>query len=133
VKNSIDTGLEFYFKGEKFEPSATIDLDTYFREDKDIVYIYDMLAKSIGLNEHRHEYDVMVMEDVVFTNPQGVAKDYVSNAQIDWQGLSEAWKQQHEHAKVHALASKHFSEEELQANPKLMKALLEAAKQNKMG
>jgi len=133
MNNSVDAGLTFYFKGEKFEPSATIDLDTYFREDKDMVYIYDMLAKSIGLNEHRHEYDVMVMEDVVFTNPQGIAKDYVSNGQVDWQGLSKAWKAQDKHAKVQALASKHFSEEELKANPKLMQALLDAAKQNNMG
>jgi len=129
--NSVDVALEFYFKGEKFTPQATIDLDAYFQSGKDMVYIYDALAKSIGLNEHRHEYDVMVMQDIVFSNPQGIAQDYVFDGQVDWQGLKQAWQTQTEKDDILALAKSHFTDEELENNPKVLEALVQAYKQNK--
>ncbi len=132
--NSIDAELEFDFKGERFSPCVTIDLDAYFQADKDITYIYDLLAQSIGLNEHRHEYDVMVMHDVVFSQPQGFAQGFVHDGQVDWQGLKQAWQtniEKSEHDEVLELAKSHFSEQELADNPKLLQALTLAYKQNK--
>ena len=129
--NSIDAELEFDFKGERFSPHVTIDLDAYFQADRDIVYIYDMLATSIGIDEHRHEYDVMVMQDVVFSHPQGYAQGFVHDGQVDWQGLKQAWQVELEQEEVLALAKSHFTEQELADNPKLLQALTQAYKQNK--
>ena len=132
--NSIDAELEFDFKGERFSPRVTIDLDAYFQAGRDIVYIYDMLATSIGIDEHRHEYDVMVMQDVVFSHPQGYAQGFVHDGQVDWQGLKQAWQtniEKSEHDEVLELAKSYFSEQELADNPKLLQALTQVYKQNK--
>ncbi len=129
--NSIDAELEFDFKGERFSPRVTIDLDAYFQAGRDIVYIYDMLATSIGIDEHRHEYDVMVMQDVVFSHPQGYAQGFVHDGQVDWQGLKQAWQSKHEQDDILTLAKSHFSEQEIADHPKLLQALTQAYKQNK--
>ncbi len=118
--------LEFYFKGEPFSSSVTIDLDEHFQAGRDVSHIYDMLAKEIGLDQYRHEYDVMVMQDLVCQSAEGIAAQYVENGQVDWQGLKEAWQKEADMMVLQPIANKFFNVESLEDEPKLAAALLEA-------
>jgi len=130
MKNSVQVSLVFYFKGEKFNPQIELDLDTYFLKKYDIKSIYDLLAKHIGLDAYRHEYDVMVLEHLVYTEPTGIAEAFVHDEEIDWAGLMDAYKKAEEHKAIQALAQTHFSEEELEANPKLLAAMMDVYKKS---
>ncbi len=133
MDNSIKASLSFYFKGEHFEPSAVIDLDRYFQLQKDMGFIYDMLAKSMGLDEYRHEYDVMRCEDISFSDATGIAADFVCDGRLDWDRLEKAWQEQQDFMVLTPIANKFFNVENLKDDPKLAAALLAAyrAGQNK--
>ncbi len=126
MNNRMKASLNFYFKGEKFEPSVTLDLDLYFQGHHDLGFIYDALAKSINIDEYRHEYDVMVMQDIIFSEPQGIAVDYVQDGQVDWFGLTQAWHDAVDLDILKPIANKFFNVENLQDDPKLAAALLAA-------
>ncbi len=126
MNNSIKASLNFYFKGEKFEPHVDINLDDFFTGNHDVDFIYDMLAKSIGIDKYRHEYDVMVLEDVCYGEPQGIAVDYVQDGEVDWQGLKLAWQDTKDMDTLTPIANKFFNVENLQDDPKLAAALLAA-------
>ena len=126
MKHSITIGVEFCFKGEVFSPCITIDLDAYFQAQKDIDYIYDQLGKSIGLDAYRHEYDVMVMQDLLCKKATGIAANYVEGGRIDWQSLEEAWQQVFDLEVLKPIANKFFNVESLEDEPKLAAALLAA-------
>jgi len=130
MKNSVQVSLVFYFKGEKFNPQFEMDLDAYFLRKYDIKTIYDLLGKSIGLDAYRHEYDVMVMEHIIYSSPKGLAKDFVHDGEMDWAGLTDAYKKAEEIKAIHDLAQTHFSKEELDANPKLLAAMKDVYKKS---
>jgi len=119
MKHSVTIGVEFCFKGEVFSPCITIDLDAHFQAQKDIDYIYDQLGKSIGLDVYRHEYDVMVMQDLLCKKATGIAAQYVSGDQIDWQNLEEAWQKVFDLEVLKPIANKFFNVEPLANEPKL--------------
>ncbi len=126
MSHRLTLGIEFYFKGEPFSSSVTIDLDEHFQADRDVSHIYDMLAKEIGLDQYRHEYDVMVMQDLVCQSAEGIAAQYVENGQVDWQGLKEAWQKEADMMVLQPIANKFFNVESLEDEPKLAAALLAA-------
>lgn len=131
MKHSVTIGVEFCFKGEVFSPCITIDLDAYFQTQKDIDHIYDQLGKSIGLDVYRHEYDVMVMQGLLCKKATGIAAQYVSGEQIDWQNLEEAWQKAFDLEVLKPIANKFFNVESLVDEPKLAAALLEAYRAGK--
>ncbi|MCF6207986.1 MAG: hypothetical protein L3J61_01170 [Ghiorsea sp.] len=126
MKHSVTIGVDFCFKGESFSPCITIDLDAHFQAQKDIGYIYDQLGKSIGLDVYRHEYDVMVMQDLRCKKAEGIAAQHVKDGQIDWQSLEEAWRQAFDLEMLKPIANKFFNVESLADEPKLAAALLAA-------
>lgn len=126
MSHRLTIGIEFYFKGEPFSSSVTIDLDEHFQAGRDVSHIYDMLAKEIGLDQYRHEYDVMVMQDLVCQSAEGIAAQYVENGKVDWQGLKEAWQKEADMMVLQPIANKFFNVESLADEPKLAAALLAA-------
>ena len=126
MKHSLTIGIEFCFKGEAFSSSVMINLGEHFQAGRDVGHIYDMLAKEIGLDEYRHEYDVMIMQDLVCKSAEGIAAEYVKNGQVDWQGLAEAWQKEADLLVLQPIANKFFNVESLADEPKLAAALLEA-------
>ena len=126
MNHRLTVGIEFYFKGEPFSSSVMIDLDEHFQAGRDVSHIYDMLAKEIGLDQYRHEYDVMMMQDLVCQSAEGIAAQHVENGQVDWQGLKDAWQKEADMMVLQPIANKFFNVESLADEPKLAAALLEA-------
>ena len=126
MKTSVKASLQFYFKGEAFAPSVTIDLDAFFASGKATESCYADLARSIGLDNYRHEYDVMCCEEIVYADATGIAVNYVHDGAMDWQGLEQAWRKQGDVRAVGNIANKYFNVENMEAHPKLAAALLSA-------
>ena len=126
MNHSLTVSVEFHFKGEAFSSSVTINLDEHFQAGRDVSHIYDMLAKNMGLDEYRHEYDLMVMQDLLYHSAEGIAAEYVEHGQVDWQGLEEAWQKEADLRVLQPIANKFFNVESLEDEPKLAAALLAA-------
>ncbi|MDX8391706.1 MAG: hypothetical protein R8K53_03955 [Mariprofundaceae bacterium] len=126
LKNSITASLEFDFRGQRFSPSLSIDLDSLIRRKSDLNALYDMLAASIGLDAYRHEYDVMVMHDIVFSQPEGMVCEFIDDGKLDFPGFTDAWQQQQIVAIIQPIAEKYLSISDLVQHNDLEKALIES-------
>jgi len=127
MPHRITASITFYFKGEKFHFSSDIDLNTWIQEQRDdLVMIYDKLATENGLDAYRHEYDVMVMEPLEFSQPKGLAIDFFDGENFDFDGFQAAWYNQATLSTLQNIAQKHLDITSLDEHPKLKAALLEA-------
>lgn len=132
MENNIIASITFYFKGEKFSFSADINLNRWAAEQQaDIGALYNIIATQNGLDYYRHEYDVMLVEPIQFSQAEGLAKQYVNNGKFDIDGFLAAKQQQTIIALLQPIAHKHLGIKSLEEHPKLQAALLSAYHANK--
>jgi len=126
LKNSVRISLEFYFKGEKFNPSTIINLDTHLQGKRTIEHCYLELAKAGNIGLYSYELEVMLMEPIVFSEPTGIAQECVVDGEMAWKKLEEAWGILSGLRDVAPIANKIFNVENIDVHPKLAAALMEA-------
>ena len=119
--NSIRASLQFYFKGEPFSPTTTIDLDRFMLRGQSYASIYDMLAASIGIDSYRHEYDVMILEEISFSDATGTAREFLTGHTFDFDAFSKAWERQNSIRIVTPIAQSLLG---IEAHPDMLEALL---------
>jgi len=126
IPASVTASLSFDFRGQRFTPSVRVDLHAMMVKKQPISHLYDLLGASIGLDAYRHEYDVMVMNDIIFSEPAGLACDFVNNGQLDFDAFSRAWQQQQTLTAIAPIARKHLNIDNLDQHPDIRNALIES-------
>jgi len=125
MKNSIQASLEFDFRGERFSPCVTVDLDTFMVRQDHLDRLYDMLATSIGLDVYRYEYDVMIMEEITFSEPTGIACEFTCDGKFDFDGFLVKWTRQQIIDSIQPIAEKHLNISDISKHPDIQEALIE--------
>lgn len=123
MRNSIIISVEFDFKGQHFAPKTKLDLDKFMQGDQNLELCFFALADANGIGRYSYELDVMMSEQLLFSEPVGVVKHFFHQGQIDWQGFQQAWLQDFEFQKLEAIANNIFNVENLSEHPKLAIAL----------
>jgi len=118
--------VEFYFKGEKFSPSTVVDLDAFFQSQQGVEFFYLALAKSADIGLHSYELDVMMSETITFSQPTGIAVDFVEQGKVDWQGLNIKWQEHVCLKSVEGIAETLLNVEKAIDKPTLLAALMQA-------
>ncbi|MDQ6982377.1 MAG: hypothetical protein Q9M08_05145 [Mariprofundus sp.] len=126
AKNSVTASLQFDFRGQSFKPSITVDLDSLMQRQGDLNGLHDMLAASIGLDSYRHEYDVMLLHEITFSEPSGLAMDFTLDGRLNFDGFIEAWQKQKMLRSIEPIARKHLDIVDLDQHPDICNALLES-------
>lgn len=122
--NTVDAAMEFYFKGVKYSLSTTIDLEQYL--DTGMPPIYTILARDHGIDPYSYQYEMMEMEEVLFTNPQGFTADYLHDGALDMEGLQQRWREEKTRSVIVDIASRIMGIDDLGQHPGLEQALTEA-------
>jgi len=125
-KSSATISLQFDFRGKTFTPSVHIDLDALMQKRGDLHRIYDMLAASLGLDSYSYEYDVMLMEELQFSEATGLVSDFITDNRLDFEGFSKAWGQLQIFNKLQSIAAKHLGIESLEQQSDIYRALSES-------
>lgn len=125
---TVRASIHFDFRGQRFEPSITIDLHTMMLKKQPLNYIYVLLGVSIGLDAYRHEYDVMVMQEIVYSEATGLSCDFVTDGSFDFEGFSKAWHQMRILSEIESIAEQHLNTPDLTQHDDLRNALVEAYK-----
>ncbi len=125
---TLIASINFDFRGERFTPSIVVDLHTMMKEKQPLNYLYVPLGTSIGLDAYRYEYDVMILEEIVFSDPTGLATDFVADGILDFVGFSEAWQQQQIVSIIQPIAKQHLNLSDLMQHPDIQKAMIESYK-----
>jgi len=127
MKNQLRAAIVFYFKGEKFDFSAHVDVDKWLREHLgDMEYVYDVIALANGLDRYRHEYDVMVMEPVFFLQGTGLAADHIMDGVFDLEGFQVSYEQKETLSALSPIAKRYLDIANLEDHPSIQAALLAA-------
>jgi len=126
LQASVTASLSFDFRGQHFTPSIHIDLHAMMVKQQSITHLYDLLGASIGLDAYRHEYDVMVMEEIIFSQADGLALDFVYDGKLNFDAFAEAWQTQRVLNAVQPIARKYLAITDLEQHPDIRNALIES-------
>jgi len=126
VQATVTASLSFDFRGQRFTPSIRVDLHAMVIKRQSVNHLYDLLGTSIGLDAYRHEYDVMVMHDIIFSEPAGLAREFVTNGKLDFDAFSKAWQQQQTLIAIGPIALKYLNIVDLDQHPDIRNALIES-------
>ena len=124
--NSVIATVEFYFQGERFAPSMTVDLDACMRGEKSLADLYPLLAGSNGIDSYSYMYEVMESEAIRFSEASGLAADFTRDGCLDIEGFTRAWQKQQALEAIRPIAKAHLDIDRLEEFPGLLKALSEA-------
>ena len=126
MSNTINVSVEFYFQGERYAPSATIDLDGFIKEGGDFSAFHTTLAKMNGIDVYSYLFEVMQSEDLQFSNATGLAKNFLHDGVFDIKAFKLAFTAKQEHDIVQTIAKQFLQIEDIDQHSELKAALLEA-------
>ena len=128
MKNTIVISAEFFFKGEKLSPSMMIDLDAHIRSKNSLEALYPLLAKSNNIDLYSYEYEILLAENLIFSDAMGLAAPFLENGVFDIDSFEQALQDKHIIETVSTVAKTILSIDDLNTQPVLKTALIEAYK-----
>lgn len=123
MKNCITYSIPFSFKGKTFSPRCTLNLDEHMGFGS-IPCLYTHLANENRIDVYSHEYDVMMMGDLVFEEAEGLAAEFVQDGHFDSEGFQAKWNEVQLHNALQTIAAQQMGIETLEADSSLKKALV---------
>ena len=126
MNSRITIQVDFSFKGETYHPILQLDLDSLMIEFGHLPDLHAHLAKRNGIDTYSYLYDLMCAHEVVFSSAMGLAVDFLHGEDFDIAGFEKAWREQHELARLAAIADEHMGITNLVQHPELQQALLAA-------
>ncbi len=135
MSNTIKLDMSFSFKGDTFYPSTILDLDSLMsnhslevihQESNILSFIYPLLAASIDLDTYSYAYESMLASHVVYSQPTGIAVNHLSEEQFNYVTFHQEWLTKKVFNIIEKIAKTHLSVVNLEQQPHLKSALLEA-------
>ncbi len=133
MKNSIDAHVEFCFKGETRSLTSTLDLERLLAQHEDLPDLHAILAGEHGLDTYSYEYEVMLEEEILFDNAQGIAADFVVDGIFDLAAFAANWHNHRVFALLQAIATRELGIADLNQHQGLKNALVQAFNLGKRG
>lgn len=127
MRNSIDARVEFSFKGEDYDLTSHIDLDTQSRA----LSIHQILARDHNIDTISYLYEVMLEADIEFSNAQGAAADFLLDGYFDERAYAEFIQDHQIVRSLQGIAKHALDIDDLDTQPALKSALLQAYKLGK--
>ena len=128
MKNTIVISAEFFFKGEKLSPSMMLDLDSHIHSNICIESLYPLLAKNNNIDLYSYEYEILLAEKLIFSDAKGLATPFLDNGTFDIDAFEQAVHDKHIIETVSSIANTILSVDDLDSQPVLKTALIEAYK-----
>lgn len=128
MKNSIDAAVEFSFKGVDYHYSTRLDLDRLFLRHDAMPSIHVILAEAHSVDTYSYLYEVMQEEEIAYSNPQGIAIDYLVNGEFDQTALAANWHNAKAAVLVQPIAEAELGIPNLDLHQDIKRALVAAYK-----
>ncbi len=128
MKNSIDIRVEFSFKGESYDLLSHIDLDARLTRQDQPPSFHQVLAHDHQIDTISYLYEVMLEEEIEFSNAQGIAADFLHEGVFDLSGFTAHWHEYHIAVLVRPIAKQVLGIADLEQHAALRDALVMAYK-----
>ena len=126
MKNTIDAQVEFSFRGECHSPTITLDLDSLSVTAETFQALHTVIATRNGIDTYSYLYDAMESCPIVFSNPQGLAVDYLQDNIFDFLGYEKKNNENNLVKQVSQVAQELMGVDDLDGQPELKAALIAA-------
>ena len=126
MKNTLKVTIPFSFKGIVHEPSITLDLDKFSQENSNFDAIHSLVARENNIDSYSYEYEVLESSPLIFSEPTGIARDFLNDNVFDLAGFIEKQKTTEIDSLLQKIAADTIGDHALQDNPQLKEALWKA-------
>jgi hypothetical protein len=126
MKNQITANVEFSYKGEVFTPSTIIDLDNTMAQQDLLPSIHRMIAQENKIDTYSYLYEVMEQAEIIFTNAQGLAIEFLSDTNFDFSAFQGALCETRHDQMCQEIAATEMGVTDLDKYPGLKSALIKA-------
>ena len=126
MTNKITASIEFYFKGKHFTPSVKLDLDDIMTTHRALPELHPYLARLHAIDTYSYEYEMMLAEDIQFSNAQGWAAEFVSDGQFDHITFEQKWLDQETLHKLNPIIKQELDIDDLSQHPALKNVIMAA-------
>lgn len=126
MKNTIKVTISFSFKGVEYSPSSVIDLDAFILGDTNLDAIFQRVASDNKIDYYSYEYEVLESSPKVFSNPTGIAGDFLSDTTFDLEGFKQHQSNLEGLAILQKIVKDTMGIANLEENKALKSALLQA-------
>jgi|AZIC01.1.fsa_nt_gi hypothetical protein len=128
MTNQITATIEFSFKGQILIPSAILDLDQLMVKHGTIPPLHELIAQRNDIDSYSYEYEMLVAEEIQFSNPKGMAVDFINDRHFDQLGFEQYWYEQNIFAQLNPMIKQKLAIDDIHQHPDL-KAIILAAYQ----
>lgn len=131
MKNTINASVEFHYRGELYAATVTVDLDQLMenqvRENSSTLpSLHNMLATKIGIDKYSYQFEMLLAEDIRFSEAQGIAVNHLLDGYFDIAGFENAWRENTMLRRLQLIATQRLNIDDIEQHPALKGALLEA-------
>ncbi len=126
MKNIITATIEFYFKGEKYTPSITIELGNHMSANACLPNFHALIATENNIDLYSYEYEMMLSENIKISHPEGLIAEFIVDGILDTHAFKCAWLEHRTLKQLQEIAKQHMEINDLQQHPELEKALRQA-------
>ena len=125
MKNIITASIEFYFKGEKYSPTLTLELDDYMQASGSMPDLYPLIAAGNNIDLYSYEYEIMQAEPIRVADAQGLVANFVANGALDTTAFELAWQEQLIRTTIRQIVTQHGHSHILEQYPEFEQTLIE--------
>jgi len=124
--NKITATIEFSFKGETHRPNAVLDLDEFMLKQRAIPPLHQLIATLNNIDNYSYEYEMLIEEDIRFSDAEGLAADFSINNQFDQVAFEKNWLEQELLKKLAPSIRQQLDIDDINQHPDLKSVLLAA-------
>jgi len=128
MKNIITASIAFDFKGKRYTPSIEVELDAYMQSIGKLPDLHGLIAAQNNIGIYSYEYEMMLAEDIRFTNAQGMVTKYIVDGILNSEAFESAWQKHETLQEIRTIVEKNMGINDLQQHPEFEKTLLEIYK-----
>jgi hypothetical protein len=126
MPNQITAHIEFNFKGKTITPTATLDLDLLMQQHGTIPDLHQMLATLNDIDSYSYEYEMMMAEEIQFSNAKGKASLFINDAHFDIIGFEQWWHEQQLFNTLAPMIKHQLEIDDIDQHPKFKSIILAA-------
>jgi len=126
MANKITASITFYFKGETFTPSLELDLDALMQRYNGLPSLHETLAAENNIDSYSYQYEMLLGEDIQFSDAEGDAMSFLINGKFDQVGYERFWFKKYIVNHLQQIIHTELSIDEIEQHTKLIKAMLAA-------
>lgn len=126
MKNTVNASIEFHFKGELYSAAAVIDLGQLVERQVDLSTLHHMLATEAKIDQYSYQYEMLLAEEIRFSDAQGIVAQHVHDGRLDIPGFKNAYWEHKRLNQLQSIAKRLLDIDDLGQQPALKNALLEA-------